>query len=87
MIRCRFAPSLAPGSAHLFNPSFVQEFRQRLQGEHGLLPTRGVATNKVCKDEVNSCFEQLTKMAAKGGYELRLGKDERFFEFIKKGGN
>ena len=56
-------------------------------GERGLLPTRGVTTNKMCRDGAYSCFDQLTEMARRGGYELRLSPDGRSFDFIKAGGN
>jgi hypothetical protein len=55
-------------------------------GERGLLPTRGVVTNKMCMDGADSCFEQLTNMAKRNGYELRLSPDRRSFEFVKTGG-
>ncbi len=54
-------------------------------GDQGLIPTRGVVTNKMCIDGPNNCFEQLTNMAKEGGYELRIGSDRRSFEFVKPG--
>ncbi|QDV48208.1 hypothetical protein Enr17x_02190 [Gimesia fumaroli] len=54
-------------------------------GEKGLLPIRGVTTNKMCRDGSSSCFNQLSEMAKRGGYELKVGPDGRSFEFIKIG--
>lgn len=56
-------------------------------GEKGLLPTRGVATNKMCMDGPDSCYEQLKNLAERSGYELRLSSDKRSFEFVRRGGN
>jgi len=55
-------------------------------GKKGLLPVRGVTTNKMCRDGSASCFNQLSEMARRGGYELKLAPDGRSFEFIKTGG-
>lgn len=55
-------------------------------GEQGLVPTRGVVTNKMCIDGTDSCYQQLSNMAKRGGYELRLSPDRRSFEFVKTKG-
>jgi hypothetical protein len=55
-------------------------------GQNGLLPTRGVVTNQMCKYGADNCYSQLSEMAAKGGYELRLLDNGRAFEFVKKVG-
>ena len=54
-------------------------------GKRGLRPTRGVTTNKMCRGDATSCFEQFSEMARRGGYELRLNPDGRSFQFLKIG--
>jgi hypothetical protein len=53
-------------------------------GKRWLLPTRGVATNALCKDGKDSCYNQIKAMAEKGGFDLKLSSDGREFEFIKR---
>jgi len=48
-------------------------------GERGLLPTRGVATSRVCNSGPANCAEQMTDILRGRRYELRLSPDRRSF--------
>lgn len=41
-------------------------------GQQELLPMRGISTNRMCRDGANRCFSQLSEMAGRGTFRLRL---------------
>ena len=52
-------------------------------GPKNLVPLGGVATNIVCHKGPGNCLEQISRMAARGGYGVQLSPDGRAFRFVK----
>ena len=46
---------------------FMLRSQELALSKFGLMPTEGVANNQVCVDGVESCFSQMSEMAARRG--------------------